>query len=303
MPNLILLLLCFAFGYILKRSERFPAGSFRVLNGFIIHISLPALILTHIHSLEFSTDLLFAIAMPWIIFVFASVLFWGLFLAGRISREVAAVLILTAGFGNTSFVGIPLIEAYFGAEYIGIGIIADQLGTFLCLGTVGIVFAIYAQEGVFRWKSMGKMVFLFPPSQALILAFFLRFWEYPEWLDLVLLRLGDTLTPLALFSVGLQLSLKEVKGNIFPLGIALSYKLILAPFIIFFLYRVIFQLEGRAVDVIIFEAGMAPMVTSSIIAIEKNLKPDLVALILGIGIFFSFISSGILYLAMAGRFL
>ncbi len=45
---------------------------------------------------------------------------------------------------------------------------------------------------------------------------------------------------------------------------------------------------------LILEAGMAPMVTSSIVAIEKDIEPELAALMLGIGIPLSFISTAVL---------
>lgn len=295
MGNLIFLFLCFGLGYTLKRSSRFPSGSFRVLNGFIIHISLPSLVLLHIHRLQIQSDLLYAAAMPWLVFLLSFGIFWSLYKWGKISREVAGALILTTGFGNTSFVGLPLIEAYYGKEMLGVGILLDQMGTFLCLGTVGIVFAIYAKQGVFQWKSMGKMVLFFPPTQALVLAFVLRPWEYPDWAEVILQKLGDTLTPLALVSVGLQLSLKEVKGKLSLLGIALTQKLILAPLFIYVLYFLVIGIRGESARVIVFEAGMAPMITSSIVAIENDLKPELVALILSIGILVSFGSTAVLY--------
>ncbi|MCC5814080.1 MAG: AEC family transporter, partial [Leptospira sp.] len=249
----------------------------------------------HIHSIDFTGELIYAALMPWIVFFLAFIIFWSLFLLGYISRKIAGVLILTAGLGNTSFVGLPLIQAYFGSEYLGVGIIADQLGTFLCLGTVGVVFAFYAKEGIFRFKEMGKMIFLFPPSIALILAVLLRPFEYPIWLSEILLRLGDTLTPLALFSVGMQLSLREAKGRKIILSIALVYKLIFAPIFIYILYKIVIGLEGTSTNVIVFEAGMAPMVTSSIIAIENDLEPELAALILGSGILLSFLTTYLLF--------
>lgn len=295
MSNLILVILCFFGGYVLKRSSRFPYGSHKALNGFIIHISLPALVLYHIHSIPLKGDLFLAGVMPWIVFFIALVLFWGLYKMDYISRKVAGALVLTAGLGNTSFVGLPLISAYYGSEYLGIALIIDQLGTFLCLGTVGVVFAFYAKDGVFRFSSMGKMVLFFPPSQALVLALLLRPYEYPVWLEDILQRLGDTLTPLALVSVGLQLSLSEIRDKLPKLSLALGYKLVLAPLIVFVVYVYGLGITGMNAKIIVFESAMAPMITSSILAMENDLEPDLSALILGLGIVLSLVTTSGLY--------
>ncbi len=298
MSNLILVFLCFSLGYILKRSSRFPLGSAQALNGFIIHISLPALVLHHIHRLTLSWDLFYIALMPWILFFSSFGLFWSLYRFGKISRDTAGALVLTSGFGNTSFVGLPLIQAYYGEEYLGLGILIDQAGTFLCLGTIGILFAFYARDGVFQFRSIGKNILNFPPTQALILAFFLRNWEYPAWLVQILVQLGNTLTPLALVSVGLQLNLREMEGQVSHLVKGLGFKLGLSPLIIYLIYRFGFAIEDEHLKIVVFESAMAPMVTSSIVAMENNLKPELAALILGIGILISFLTTYLVYLLL-----
>lgn len=295
MSNLILILFCLFLGMLLRKSSRLPEGSFRALNGFIIHVSLPALIFYHIHYLKYNSELWLAVLMPWIIFITGLIFFWGLYKKGYLSRRTAACLILTCGLGNTSFVGLPLIEAYFGKEFLGTGIIVDQFGTFLCLGTVGVTFAFYAKSDRWNFSEMGRMVFLFPPSQAMFLAILFRYIDYPNWIDSLLLRLGDTLTPIALVSIGLQLNLSDIQENMRSFFLGIAFKLLLAPLVIFILYSVLFNNKSDQINVIIFEAGMGPMVTGTIIAIENELNPQLAAAILGIGIIISMISTYFLY--------
>ena len=45
MSNFALLLLCFALGMVLRRTGRLPEATPAALNGFIVHVSLPALTL------------------------------------------------------------------------------------------------------------------------------------------------------------------------------------------------------------------------------------------------------------------
>ena len=128
MNSLILLILCFIAGMLLHRSRRMPENTPAVLNGFIIHVSLPALTLLYIHDLKFTSDIGLMAAMAWLLFGLAAGFFW---LAGRwlnLSRGTVGALIITGGLGNTSFFGLPMIEAYYGHEGVASGIIVDQLG-------------------------------------------------------------------------------------------------------------------------------------------------------------------------------
>ncbi|MBI5657038.1 MAG: AEC family transporter, partial [Geobacter sp.] len=170
MSNIILLIVCFLAGMGLRRTGRFPESTPAALNGFIIHVSLPALALLHIHRLTLDISLLFTAGMAWCLFG-AGYLFFKLTgrLAGLDTQSIGA-LMLVGGLGNTSFVGLPMIEAYYGKEYLGIGLIADQLGSFLVLSTLGILTATIYSTGHTSPREIIRKVILFPPFQALLLA-------------------------------------------------------------------------------------------------------------------------------------
>lgn len=288
MTNIILLAICLMAGVGLKRTGRFPAATPAALNGFIIHISLPALTILHIHNLSIDSSLLLTAGMAWLLFGCA----WFLFgVAGKLlklDRQTTGALILVAGLGNTSFVGLPMIEAYFGKEFLGVGIIADQLGSFMVLSTLGILVASLYSSGDATPRQMACKILLFPPFQALILALLLRPLAFPEWSAQVLQKLGSTLTPLALVSVGFQLQFGGIKHELGPLATGLAYKLLLGPTLVFMLYSSIIGATGTVVQVTIFEAAMAPMITAGIIAIDHDLRPQLVGMLVGIGIPLSF---------------
>lgn len=290
MTNIILLIVCFGAGIFLRRTGRFPATTPAALNGFIIHVSLPALALLHIHRLRLDSSLLYTAAMAWCLFG-AGFLFFRTVgrLAGMTTGTVGA-LMLVGGLGNTSFVGLPMIEAYYGKEFLGVGLIADQLGSFLVLSTLGIVVATLYSSGAISPRQMARKILLFPPFEALILAFLLMPVPFPEWLDTVLQRLGDTITPLALASVGFQLRLSHIRGELKPLGIGLLYKLAIGPALLTLLFVGIMGGSGKVMQVTLFEAAMAPMITAGIIAVDHDLNPQLVTLLIGIGIPLSFLT-------------
>ncbi len=267
-----------------------PASTPAVLNSFIIHVSLPALALLHVHGTHVDPALLFPASMAWLLFGIGLVFFHTLGRLLRLPRATVGALMLLCGLGNTSFVGLPMIEAYYGKAYLGIGLIADQLGSFLVLSTIGIVVAAAYSSGDVSPRQVVRKVLLFPPFEATLLALILSPVAFPPWLSTALQRLGDTLTPLALASVGCQLSLRGLRGELRPLGLGLFYKLLLGPALLALLFVAVLRGHGPVVQVTLFEAAMAPMITAGIIAVDHDLNPPLVTLLLGIGIPLSFLT-------------
>jgi len=290
MYNLVLLLVCFLAGVLLRKSGRMPEGSASVLNSFIITISLPAITLLHIHELRLGADMLFMVAMPWLHFGLAVLFF---LLLGRVlhfTRSVTGVLILCAGLGNTSFVGLPMIEAFYGREALVHGIVVDQLGSFLVLSIAGITVAGIYSGGRPSARDILTRIVSFPPFIAMVIALGLLPFEYPLWLVALLQRLGDTLAPLALVSVGLQLHAGGGGLHRPALFSGLLFKLALAPFLLMLLYRGMFGLEGIAVEVTLFEAAMPPMITAGIVAEQYGIEPGLANMLVAGGILLSFMT-------------
>jgi hypothetical protein len=198
---------------------------------------------------------------------------------------------LTGGLGNTAFIGLPMIETFYGSEYLGLGILIDQAGTYFVLSTLGILVAsVYSSSHGVDAKKIIRRIALFVPFQTFVLALILIPFEYPAWLAEFLKRLGGTLIPLALVSVGYQLRLSAVRGKATALATGLVFKLALAPALIFILFAGLFGIEGQAMRVTIFEAAMPPMIGASIVAMDHELDPPLLTLMIGVGIPLSFLT-------------
>jgi predicted permease len=289
--NYLLLGACFLLGILLRRSRRLPDNAAATLNGFVVNISLPALTLTYVHGLKLDISLILPALMAWILFGIGCGFFW---LAGRIlrfSRATTGGLMLTGGLANTSFIGLPMIDTFYGPQFLGLGILIDQVGSYFVLSTLGILVAsLYSSGRGVNTKAVIRKIALFAPFQAFVLALLLMPFDYPSWLDDLFKRLGATLIPIALVSVGYQLHLSHVRGKANPLTVGLVFKLVVGPALILLLFAGVLGSEGEVLRVTVFEAAMAPMIGASIVAMDHELDPPLLTLMVGVGIPLSFLT-------------
>lgn len=290
MWNFILIALCLLFGFLVSKKKGLPSNSYKGINSWIINVALPAVALKYIPGIKWNFDLILPLTMPLIIWG-GSFLFIRLltrFVA--LDKKTMAAMTLTAGLGNTSFIGFPLTKAYFGTENFEVAVLADQ-ASFLVMATLGVILATRAADnGNSSPAKILKKVLSFPPFLAFCLAFLLPLWISLESIDPLLDAFAVTLVPLALFSVGMQLRLHGAGKNINLISAGLFYKLILAPLILLFICLGI-GLSGSVAKISIFEAAMAPMVTGAILATDYNLNPKLTSMILSIGIPVSFVTT------------
>lgn len=290
MENFILTVLFLLIGMGLRRLPRFPRETSQVLNLFVIHISLPALVLLKVPQLHFSLELLTPVFMPWIMLTVAALL---VLVAARIfrwSRETIGALLLLVPLGNTSFLGIPMVRAFLGEAGIPAAILYDQFGSFLALSTYGtLVLALYGSSDRPTPTLVLKKIVTFPPFLALLAALALHGLSFPGPALALLNSLAATLVPLVMIAVGYQLTLRLRPELLLPMFIGLAIKLVISPLIALLGCRLI-GLENLAVQVAILEAGMPPMVSAGALAIMAGLAPELTAALVGVGILFSFLT-------------
>lgn len=296
MENFVVTITCLLLGMALKRLPAFPDETGKVLNLFVIYISLPALVLLKIPELVFAKNLLVPALMPWGMLLFSCALILFLSRILHWDRPTTGCLLLLIPLGNTSFLGIPMVKAFFGDQAIPYALLYDQLGSFLALATYGsLILALYGTgDNKPNVEGVIKKVISFPPFIALILALVFKSFPYPPVAVSLLKMLSATLVPLVMVAVGFQLTLQLNRQVLSQLGIGLSIKLLAAPALAFLACK-LFGLEGEAVQVSIFEAGMPPMVSAGALAILANLSPALTAALVGIGIVLSFATLPLLH--------
>lgn len=278
---LLLVSSMFVLGSLLTRIGVFNDAGADVINRFVVYVSLPALVLHAVPKLHWERELILLVVVSWVTLVIAVLAILVLARLCSFPREVLGALLLCAPLGNTSFLGAPLIAALRGDDALQYAIIYDQLGSFLALSTYAlIVIARFSGEERPSFAKMAGRIATFPPFIALLLGLCLP--PLPEALDAVLARVGDTLSPLAMFAAGMRLRLRlPAERSAFAAG--LGVKMLLVPACAFVIVRT-WGGPGLIADVAVLEASMPPMLSAAALASMAGLAPELCAALAAYGI-------------------
>ena len=248
------------------------------LNGYVIYVCIPALVLSLVPKLEMRRELLVLVAVPWVLLVIAVVVVLAATRILRLARETTGALLLCLSLGNTSFLGYPMVGALLGEPAVRLAVIYDQLGSFLILATWGaLVASSYAGRG-FTWRGALRRILLFPPLLALVAA--LLPWHLPPWTEPILKRIGDSLVPVAMFAVGLKLKLRMTGRDVGAAAVGLAFKMGVMPLLAMKLARGL----GAPPDVVAvatLESAMPPMITAGALDMGAELRPQLAAALVG----------------------
>ena len=282
----------------MQRFQIFSQDAPKTLNLFVIYVSLPAMILLQVPKLSFSNELLIPVVIAWIVMAVSAIMTLYLSRFYGFSKDVTGSLMLVAILTNSSFLGIPIIHAYMGESALAYIMIYDQFGTFLAFALYGtFIVSYYSHASEVNLKIIATKIAIFPPFLALVLALMLMGVSFEEHIAKVLFTLSNTIVPIALVAVGLQLRLRLSKEELKPFSVALVIKLLIAPLVALMVAK-LFGWSNQASHVSILEAGMAPMITAGAMASMAGLAPKLSSAIVGYGILFSFFTSYLFFYSM-----
>jgi predicted permease len=288
---------CLLLGLVLQRQASLSRWLLPVCVQAVLWVCLPALALLRLPTLNLRPQLLLPVLLIWLCFG-GAVLWSGLWPHNRATR---VCLILTCGLGNTSFVGLPLLQALIGPPALPPALLLDQAGSFLITGTLGLALVAWGRGENLPPRRMLHKLLTFPPFIAFAVGLLLAICERPlsGLAARIASGLAAGLAPLALLSVGLQLQLRPQPELRPLLLIGLSYKLLLAPLGVLLL-GLSLKLPPLWLKVCVLEAAMGPMITSSLLVIAAGLRTDLATRLVGIGIPLSLLTVPLWHLLLQG---
>lgn len=272
MEAMIALGVSFVLGHNLLYQRKIADDAYKVLNAVIVNIAMPAIILKNIYSMQLTANLMIVGFVPWLIYGMSLLYF---ILLGRLlgwGSATVGALVLTAGYGNNAFIGLPLIEALFGREWLGVGAVFAQVGITLGTNTAGVLTAAwFSGGGGVSARRVLIRVLSFPPFQAFVAGFACKLVAIPAPALQALGIIGSMLGPLVMISVGMQLRFAGARELAVPIGVALVCKLLLAP-VVALAVLLATGIGGTLAQVVMLQASVAPGITGAIIAAEFALN-------------------------------
>src|SRR5438105_2955194 len=124
-----------------RNAKTLPADAHKGINAWIIYLALPAVSFKYLPHIAWSSSLLLPAISPIIVWLGGWVYVQIYSKKAHLQKATEGGMKLTSGLSNTSFVGFPLIVAYFTEKDLSIAIICDQV-TFTLLSTAGVIVAI-----------------------------------------------------------------------------------------------------------------------------------------------------------------
>ena len=303
MTHFILIFICISVGAVFSRLHVLPEGAYKSINAWVIYVALPALSLRYIPDIEWNSQVLLPVIGPALIWTGAWLFVRFYDRKKRLTIGSRTALLVTCGLGNTSFLGLPMVAAYFGESEIRHAVVFDQV-TFIIFSTLGVITVLKASSGQsadLNFSFFVKKVLRFPPFLGCVVALiFSRFIDFSP-VNPLLDRLVATMTPMALFSIGLQLKFGALRQEWKLVSAGLFYKLLLAPGLVLLL-AVLLHSSGNSARISIFEAGMSSHITVSLLASQHGLNPRYCSLIVGTGIVAGFMTETVWYFLLGNFF-
>lgn len=265
------------------------------VNRFIVYLAMPALILLKVPALQLSSDMMVPASVAWAWLAIGVSIVLLLSRAFNWPRSIEGAMLILVTMGNTSFLGFPMVLAFFDDAVLTYAIFFDQLGGFLILSTFGlIVISLYAapeegQVAQVKVSDIIRKVFTFPPFIALLIAVFLPVDSFIDSMSSVLEVVAKLLMPAALFVLGVQFQAALLPQHRLPLLLALALKMVLAPAMAWLMLLAIGS-SGDVRTASIFEAAMPSMITPGLMAIHAGIAPRFIATVLGYSTIFAFAS-------------
>jgi hypothetical protein len=245
-----------------RKLEWFTPSGARTLHQYVIRIALPALVLTKVTRLEWQPDLWLPAAIAWLAVALGIGWAWLLGHWLGLAPRDRNVLALMVALGNTSFLGIPLIESTLGKDGVAIAILYDQLGSFLALALLGQWLLANPEGRAGGWRSTAFRIVSFPPFVALLMAGLLNALSLGgRWLT-PLEPVGSSLVPVIMVALGIQFQWSMPREERQWLWWGLIGKMLVIPSV-FLCAAAALGLDGITIRASVLEAAMPPMMSAA----------------------------------------
>ena len=287
---LALVIGAFLLGWFVKTIRPMPVAVTAWADKYVLQIALPAVIIAKISTVTFDADVVLPVAVAWSVMLVSIV---AVLIASRIfkwSRSLMGALLLVGVLGNTSFLGLGMVESLLGADHLASAIAYDQVGTFVGLALWGSFVASTYGAGESGWRPVLKRLSRFGPFLALLASLVFRVIDLPADVYSILNGVGKTVAPVAMCALGLRFTLNVSRSVQGPALFGLISKMAVLPGLVYVVAAIVGSPLDPAWSTSILQAAAPPMVTAGVVAVGAGLSAELVAYMVGVGTLVSFVS-------------
>lgn len=279
---IVLVVGAFLAGWCARLSIGVPDGLLKAADAWVIRVALPALVVAKIGTIDLGRSVLVPTASAWVAMASCALVVVLVARCASWDRSVTGALLMVAVLGNTSFLGLGMVEGTLGADHLVSAVAYDQPGTFLALATWGSWVASRWGSGESGLSPVVRKLVRFPPFLALMAAVLVRPFGLPGVAVDAFSTVGSTVAPVAMAAVGARFVLAGVR-HVSPLAIGLAVKMLVAPAVVVLAAAATGEIGEIAWRASIVQASAPPMVTAGLVAVAAGLDNEVTTSMVGWG--------------------
>jgi predicted permease len=281
--NIIPILLLIVIGYILSKKFDLSINTMTKLNFYIF---VPAFIFVNLYTTQIQINMISVVYAVIFIFIINMIIVEILARIRRYDEGYKNAFANSVLFANTGNIGVPLITLVFSSTpyiidgatpYLNIALASHVMILVIqdtAMNTLGF---FYAGKANTHWKKSISKVLKMPAIYFVALAFLFKKITYdisvtPVWPALEYAK--NALVPIALITLGIQLSQTTFEFKNKDAYISAIIRLFISPIIAIFVIYLL-NLQGVIAQVVMITAALPTAVNTALIAIEYNNYPNL----------------------------
>ena len=278
-----------ASGYLAKRTKVIPQNQLIIFIDFVLVFAMPALIFDKVYHVNIDFHLCSVIACGLGANFVAMLLAFGLGRLLGFSKATTASMALLAMFGNTLFMGLPVLQGILGDDIANEVILYDQMVTCVPIAFLGPFILSYAAPSNVSLIANVFKIMKFPPFLALVAGLLAKSVEIPDFLFAPLRLFSGAVVPVALFAVGLGLGFNTVRSSYKSTALVVFLRMVVAP-CFFVAFAWVFGLEfSPSYMAGLIETAMPPTVVASAMILKAKLDSNLAISAIAVGMCFTFV--------------
>lgn len=281
-PVIVVVVAAFFAGWVIRATVGVPDRVVRAADLWVLKIALPALVVAKMGTVDLGASVVVPVAAAWTAMATCAMAVTVVARAAHWDRSTTGALLMVAVLGNTSFLGLGVVEGVLGADHLSSAVAYDQPGTFLALATWGSWVASRWGSGESGVRPVVNRLVRFPPFLALVVAVTVRPVGLPDVVADVFAAVGTTVAPVAMATVGARFTLAAVRRT-GPVAAGLGVKMVAAPVVVALVAASVGDLGDVAWRTSIVQASAPPMVTAGLVAVAAGLDEDVATSMVGWG--------------------